>query len=227
MMTEKMDDASNDTTEALVDRILTLDAPNIRRQFISAIGGSFAEFKGAMADALRASHAFDKYAEGNNDYEWIALLIFGAVQGHLVAMRLFLDGFMIYSGNAQRQVLESIAMAVLCSKPKLGYLERFRNDEFTANKAIRDLLRNSVELHLNKGALDEFKSGWEFYHDFSHPSKMTIVLNQSLSEPDKTYIGGLYDSAKLKQYQMEAKSRVKLAKIIPGFVAGVRANLES
>lgn len=226
-MAEMTDDESNNPTAALVDRVLTLDAPNVRSQFISAIGGSFAEFKDGIADALRASDEFDKYAEGNSDYEWIALLIFGAVQGHLVAMRLFLDGFTIYSGNAQRQVLESIAMAVLCSKPKLGYLERFKNDEFTANKAVRDLLRNRVELNLNKGALDEFRSGWKFYHDFSHPSKMTIVLNQSISEPDKTYVGGLYDSAKLKQYRMEAESRVKLAKIIPGFVAGVRSNLES
>lgn len=207
-------------------RVLIDDGRNIRNRFTEALTDSLEEFVSVMASALQASGTFDVFASGDEDREKVAWLIFSAVQGHLISMRLFLDGFLVQSGNAQRQVLESIAMAVLCSKPDLGILERFSNDTYSSSKAIRDAIKYSDKLGLKRDAIAEIRDGAEFYHQFSHPSKMTIALYGSQAEPDASYIGGIFDPAKLPQYKKEAGSRVKIAKILPNFIAGVRRNLE-
>lgn len=215
-----------DEKASLVRRVLMNDAPTIRTQFAAVIGPHLEEFIPALAAAFHASGTFDSYAKGDSDRELVASMIFSAVNGHLIAMRLFLDGFLVHSGNAQRQVLESIALAILCSKPEKQFLKRFLNDEYSSTKAIRDVIRNASDFGASKKSIRAIKKGRDFYDDFSHPSKMTIVLYSFLSEPDKTYIGGMYDEAKLKQYRIEATSRVQIAKILPDFVAGVRRNLE-
>jgi len=212
--------------EALVRRVLADDGKNIRSRFSEALAESLEEFVPAMASAFQASGTFDAFAKGDEDREKVAWLIFSAVQGHLISMRLFLDGFLVQSGNAQRQVLESIAMALLCSKADLGILERFSNDTYSSNNAIRDAIKYSERLGLKKEAIAGIRDGAEFYHQFSHPSKMTIALYGSEAEPGVSYIGGIFDLAKLPQYRIEADSRVKIAKILPNFVSGVRRNLE-
>lgn len=217
--------ADNDRS-ALVRRLLVEDGRVIRDMFREELGDTLEDFVSAMASALQASGEFDLFAKGNENYEKIGWFIFSAVQGHLIAMRLFLDGFLVQSGNAQRQVLESIAMAVLCSKPELGVLERFDEDKYSSNKAIRDLIKHSKALGVNRNAIDEIKKGAKFYDDFSHPSKMTIALYQSEAEPETSYIGGIFDPAKLKEYRIEANSRVKIAKMLPNFIIGVKRNLE-
>ena len=214
-------------TADLVRQVLCENMPNVRTQFIDALADPLDIFVLAMASVLKASGEFDKFASGNEDREKVAWLIFSAVQGHLIAMRLFLDGFLVQSGNAQRQVLESIAMALLFSKPSLGYLQRFNDDKYSSNNSIRDVIRNTDKLGVNKDAVNAIRDGAVFYDDFSHPSKMTITLYSSLAEPEASNIGGMFDPAKLEQYKIEANSRVKIAKIIPGFISGVRRNLET
>lgn len=217
--------ASENDIETLVRTVLFEDAPNIRNQFMNALADPLAEFIPALAFAFRASGDFDVFANGNKDREKVAWLIFSAVQGHLISMRLFLDGFLVQSGNAQRQVLESIALAVLCSKPKLGFLKRSSDDKYKSNNAIRDVIRNLDKLGVKRKAMNEIKKQAVFYHQFSHPSKMTVALYSSFSEPNASYIGGIFEPAILKQYKMEAIGRVKLANMLPNFISGVQRNL--
>ena len=213
-------------TAALIRRVLTGDGRKIREWFTNHLSDQLEEFVLAMAPALDDSGALDRYAKDSEIGAKVAWMVFSAVQGHLISMRLFLDGFLVQSGNAQRQVLESIAMALLCSKPDLGILQRFDDDTYKSNKAIRDAIKYADRLGVSKIAIQEIKKGADFYHDFSHPSKMTIALYSSQTNPDASYIGGIYDPAKLPQYQIEAESRVRIAKILPNFIRGVRQNLE-
>lgn len=209
----------NDTeTAALIRRVLIGDGRKIRDWFTNHLSDPLEDFILAMASALDASGALDEFAKGAVDREKVAWLVYIAVQGHLISMRLFLDGFLIQSGNAQRQVLESIAMALLCSKPDLGILKRFDDDKYSSNKAIRDAIKYSDRLGVKRSAIQEIKKGADFYHHFSHPSKMTIALYGSLANPDASYIGGIYDPVKLPQYLKEAQSRVRIAKILPNFI---------
>lgn len=212
---------------ALVRRVLVEDGRAIRDMFLYELAEFVDDFVSAMSFALQASGGFDEFARDNESHEKIGWFIFSAVQGHLISMRLFLDGFLVQSGNAQRQVLESIAMAILCSKSELNVLERFNEDKYSSNKAIRDLIRNAKVLGVNRNAIEEIRKGAEFYHDFSHPSKMTIALYQSDATPDASYVGSIYDRAKLEQYRIEANCRVKIANIFPNFISGVKRNLES
>ena len=77
--------------EALIRRVLAEDGASIRRSFLEALVESINEFVPAMALALQATGSFDEFARADKDRQKVAWLVFSAIQGHLIAMRLFLD----------------------------------------------------------------------------------------------------------------------------------------
>lgn len=196
-----------------------------RSKFTNSFSEEVEEFIEAMVSAVEEWVKFNSRNSEDECRGKISNLIFCSVNGNIVAMDLFLTGHVIPSGNAQRQVLEVIAMAVLASKPDLGFLERFSQDRCSTNKAIRDVLRNSDELEVNKDSIRTIQESAEFYHKFSHPSLMTIALNSSFADPNNTYLGGFFDEGKLPQYKKEIVARVKLAKILPNLIQGIESNL--
>lgn len=218
---------ADDSAEVLVARVLRDDGSPIREQFWATLRPYLDRFISKMAESLILKDQFDEFAKDHEAKRMVGWLLFCAIQGHLIAMRLFLDGFLVQSGNAERQTLEAIAMAVLCSKPEEGFLERFDKGEYSTSKAIRDLLRRSDSFNVNKNAIKEIREGANFYDNFSHPTKMTIALYSVFTDPGRKYIGGTFDAAKVEQYEKEAKSRVKIADLFPGLLRGIQRNLES
>ncbi len=211
----------------LVRILFAEDSPEVRRRFHRALASELRQLVPLTSASIRSAIEFNEFASGYPDREKVACLIFSAIQGFVVSMRLFFDGLLVPSGNVQRQVLESIAMAVLCSKPNLGYLRRFDNDEYSSKNAIRDVKRSADNLSVKKSAIAEIDRMAKFYSLFSHPTKMTIALNSDFSQPSNLHFGGHFDKAKLPQYRREAASRIKLARILPPFVEGVRQNLSA
>jgi len=195
-----------------------------RAQFANRFGAIIEEFVKEMIPAVGEWGVFNSRSIGNEDRVKISNLIFCCVNGHIVAMSLLLAGHVIPSGNAQRQVLEAIAMAILASKPNLGFLERFSQDRYSTNYAIRDVLRNVDGLNVNKDSMHIIKEQAKYYHQFSHPTLMTIALNSSFSDPENTYLSGFFDKDKIPQYEKEIIGRVKLAKTLPNLIQGIESN---
>lgn len=210
-----------DSTVALVQRILTEDAPDIRRSFLDTLSSELEDFVAMMAGALDLCEQFQKFSDGDENREKVYWLLFSAVQGHLNSMRIFLDGFLVPSCSLQRQVLESIAMALLVSKPELGIAERFSNGKYSSSKAIQDVIRNAGTLNVNQRAMEVIKRSAKFYDQFSHPTLMTIASYSSFNEPEKRYIGGYFDQVKIKQYRIEAAAKVELAGLLCGVISGI------
>lgn len=143
-------------------------------------------------------------------------------------MRLLLTGYIVAAGNIQRQVLETIALALLSSCKTLDVCSRFTEDKYSVKNAVRDVLRHADKINANKGALKVLKEARDFYHDYSHPSMATLASHIGFSDEGRSlYVGASFDKGKIEQYQKEFEGRISLAGVIPNFVAGVIANVNS
>lgn len=213
------------TEKAIVANVLFADTSGVRQEFSECVREFLPDISESLACAIREMHRFEEFAADDENRGKVGHLIYGAVQGSLVSMRLFLDGLLIQSGNTQRQVIESIAMAVLCSKPSLSFLARFSDGTFSSSKAIQALINRSTEYGVEKGSLRELKENAEFYHKFSHPTLMTIAINSSFGDPSNNYYGGFFDPEKAGQYRIEGEARAKFLTIFPNLIEGIQLNL--
>jgi hypothetical protein len=216
----------NDSTVAQIHRVLTEDAPSTRQSFLDLLSTEIDDFAALMAGVLDMCDQFRQFADGDENVEKVYWLLFGAIQGHLSSMRLLVDGFFVPSCSLQRQVLESIAMALLISKPELGVAERFSDGKYSSNKAIQDVIRHADTLNVNQRAMEAIKQWAKFYDQFSHPTMMTIASYSSFEEPEKRHVCGHFDQAKIKQYKIEATAKVKLARILSGVISGIHRAME-
>ncbi len=180
-----------------------------------------------MAGAFDLCEQFQKFADGDEDREMVYWLLFNAVQGHLSSMRILVDGFLVPSCSLQRQVIESIAMALLISKPDLGFAEKFSNGRYSSSKAIQAVITNERALNIDRSAMEVIKTWAKHYDQFSHPTLTTIASYCSFDKPEKRNMGGSFDRAKIEQYRIDAAAKVTLAGLLCGVISGIRDGMES
>lgn len=142
-------------------------------------------------------------------------------------MRLFLTGYIIAAGNIQRQVIETLALATLCSCKSIDVLKRFLEGSYSSNKSIRDALRYATKINVKKDSMKVLKDSWNFYHKFSHPSNITLASHIRFSDEGGTIFGSSFDEGKLDEYKKEMAGRVNLARIFPNFVRDIQANVDA
>ena len=128
---------------------------------------------------------------------------------HIHSMVLFLSGYMVAAGSLSRQAIESIALALVCSEKDLGILERFMEDRYSTDRAVRDALRHAEKLTLNSDGVKALCDNQKFYSKYSHPTPLTIAAVMSFSEGD-LYVGAAFDEGKIEAYKKEVSSRVNL-----------------
>ena len=138
---------------------------------------------------------------------------------------MLLSGQTVAAGNLFRQVIESIGLALLCSGKSLDVLSRFMEDNYSSTAAVRDVLRHAKKLSLKGDALNALKNSQDFYHKYSHITKMTIAVGMSFEQRGGLYVGASFDNGKLDAYVKEVNGRTSLANVFPNFVAGVAANV--
>jgi hypothetical protein len=168
---------------------------------------------------------FDNEVKDNEKRAYISALVYTAITLHVLSMKLFLSGQTVAAGNLSRQVIESIALALLCSCGDLDVLRHFMNDKYSSTVAVRDLLRHNKKLSLNVDGLEALSYFQEFYHRYSHVTKATFAIGMSFSEEGGLYIGAMYDKDKAEAYTKEVKARLSLAEVFLNFIDGVAANV--
>ena len=203
---------------------VTNDDPDIRQNFRERYDRQVGEFCDAMADATIRWKAFDVGSDKIERKAFVSALVYSAITLHVQSMKLFLSGQPIAAGNLTRQVVEAIAIALLCSGKDLGVLDRFMVDKYSSNDAVRDVCRHWKNLNLLEPGVTALKEAQDFYHLYSHPTKMTIASITSFSE-EGYYVGASFDEGKVEAYDKEIAGRISLAKVFPNFVDAVDANV--
>ena len=209
----------------MITEELAGDDTEVRQYYTDHFKSQITDFTKAMSDAYINWKQFDDNIGKNKNKALVSELIYSAINSHIISMKIFLSGYIVPAGNLQRQVLETIALALLCSNSKLKVLDLFMNNKYSTNKAVKDVLNNYQKLNLKKTAIQTLKRYQVFYHKYSHPSQLSLASIISFSREGKLYLGASFDEGKIKEYTKEVNSRVSLAEVFNNIINGIRANV--
>ena len=210
--------------ESLLTELISDDA-EVRAKYLSHFEANANEFVDALSHAFMKWRSLDAELQGNEKRAYISALVHTAISLHFLSLKLFLSGHAVAAGNLMRQVVETISLGILCSGKDLGILERVMEDKYSTSDAVRDLLRHSQNLGLSGEGVQALRKTQKFYHQYSHPTLLTMSTFSSFSERGGLYVGAAFDDGKIDAYRKEVSARVSLAKVFPNFVDGVIANV--
>jgi len=214
-----------DQAQAEIFREITSEDSEVRGEYLKNFEKAAKRFAVSMARAFMKWRDFDNDVKGDERRAYVSAVVYVAITLHVLSMKDFLAGQPVAAGNLSRQVLECIALAFLCSGKELDVLKRFMEDKYSSNDAIRDVRRHHKKLSLKDDALEVMKRSQDFYHKYSHVTKMTIAGAVSFSQKRGLYVGASFDDGKLDAYKKEIDLRVSLADAFPNFVDGVSVNV--
>ena len=200
----------------------------VKEKFMAHFGGDLEQFIDSTAQAFLDWLKLDAASGQDQKKALVSGLVFSAISLHIISMRLFLTGYIVAAGNIQRQVLETIALALVCSCKSLNVIARFEEDTYSSNNAVHDAVRHAAKMNVNKDAMVILRDARDRYHMYSHPSKATLASEMRFSDEGRAvYVGSSFDEGKLDQYQKEMAGRVNLAKVFTNFVGGVKENIDA
>lgn len=205
--------------------LLTCDDAAARREYLRYFATEVDDFSDATSHAFIKWRTIDVNSRENEKRAYVSALVYMALDLHVLSLKFLLSGHLVAAGNLYRQVIESIALAILCSNKDLGILERFMRGHYSTDKSVRDVERYKKKLRLTKGGIQSLKNGQKFYARYSHPTYLTIASTMDFSEPGVIVMGATFDEGKLDAYQKEVRSRTNLAKQFPNILDGIIANL--
>jgi len=212
-----------DAREKIFTEITSEDA-DARREYLARFADDVKSFSAFMDEAFMRWRSIDDNIGKNEELGYVSGLVYTAITLQIESMQLFLSGHTVAAGNMFRQVLESIALALLCSSKGLDFLRRFIDDRYSSNNAVRDVLRNAARLGVLKDGLEVLKNAHAFYSKYSHPTKLTIASVIPLSGKG-VFVGASFDEDKLFAYKKEIKGRLGLARAFPSFITAVKLNV--
>jgi hypothetical protein len=203
---------------------LISDDTDVRIEYLKLFEANAKAFADYMALAFIGWRSFDNKVKGDIRRAHLSAFVYSAITLHILSLKLLLSGYTVAAGNLSRQVIECIALALLCSCKDIDVLTRFMEDKYSSTVAIRDVLRHYKKLSLKGDALEVLKKSQDFYHKYSHVTKLTLAIGMSFSKEKGLYVGASFDEGKVGMYTKEVNGRVSLAKIFPNFIEGVAAN---
>lgn len=107
------------------DKILfeiTSDDREARREYLKRFEDQARTFSAVMGEAVMGWRSLDDRVGQNERLAYVSGLVYTAITLQILSMKLLLSGQTVAAGNLFRQVLESIAVALLCSSKDLDVL---------------------------------------------------------------------------------------------------------
>lgn len=201
------------------------NSDEVRAEYLAKFREEARTFSLTMSQALTQWHRIEFGEEDALIGSTVSSLAYSAIMLHIQSMKLFLSGCPVAAGNLSRQVVDTTALALLCSCRELDIGTRFIGEQYFPADAVRDLRLHQETVKASPGLVQRLEVCQRFYHLYSHPTKMTVASYMSYSD-EGLYIGAAFDEGKLDFYAREIDCRMKLAELFPGLVQKVRANLK-
>ncbi|WP_175905996.1 hypothetical protein [Burkholderia seminalis] len=218
------------------------DDATVRTEFAAHLGAELDQLAVALAPCFEWMEPISNAADGAGTQQagLVAAFGLGTLDDLLVATKLLLSGKLAAAGNVMRQVVEGIAMAVLCAAdaplivdrkkagPVMGrYWELAWNSHHSvqAHHALRQLAWNAEQLRLRRLALERLERAKRHYNQFSHCGWATIASRADRHTPGLVYLGGHFDAGKLDVYQHEMQERIGLCSVLPQILTYLHESL--
>jgi hypothetical protein len=205
---------------------ITQDIADVRDCYVIEFKDEIEEFVQHMADAFLEWRCLDTEIGTNERLCHVSALVYSAITLHILSMKLLLSGHIVAAGNLMRQVIESIAMGLLCSTPSLGVLDRYIKGKYSTNKSVDQIIKHAKALGVKRESLKDLQKAQIFYHQYSHPSLFTVASHICFKTEGALYVGCSFDEGKVEQYRKEVNGRLSLAKVFSNFVQGVVNNVK-
>ena len=214
------------------------DNSEILNEFSGQFSKELLEFAELFSEAYKKYLELDRLIREteNEQKAYVSGLTYSLLDNLLTSVKLFIMGYQIPSGNLMRQVIESIALATLCSlKDKIRisttknktkdihFYTSFINQKSEAKSflALKYLEANYDNLGINEDAINALKKSRTFYHHYSHPGEFSLASTISFEKPGKSFIGGSFDHGKMEEYKKELLQRINFCKILPNIITGL------
>ena len=211
------------------------DNSEVLNEFLDQFSKELLEFAELFSEAYKKYLALDHLIKDteNRQKAFVSGITYLLLDNLLTSEKLFIMGYQIPSGNLMRQVIESIALATLCSlkdkiristkKKDIHFYTSFINhkSEAKSSLALKHLEANYEKLGINVDAINAIKKSRIFYHQYSHPGELSLASTMSFKKPIKSFIGGSFDHGKIKEYKKELLQRINFCKILPNIIEGL------
>ncbi|AJY03070.1 hypothetical protein SB768_25225 [Burkholderia sp. SIMBA_043] len=232
------------TDPAGMRRALLNDDEAVRADFAAHLGPELDQLAAALAPCFEWMDPITDAADraGTQQTGLAAAFGLGVLDDLLVASKLLLSGKLAAAGNVMRQVIEGIAMALLCAAdtplviarkktgPEMGcYWERAWTSHHSvqAHHALKQLEWNAEQLGVARAAVERLALAKQHYNPFSHCGWATIASRVARDTVGQVYLGGHFDEAKLGLYRSEMQERIGLCSVLPQFLEYLHATLET
>jgi len=207
--------------QLLREELVGIRDSNVQLMFMEMYEEMLEEFVDHMDAAFTKWSELDQAITRDEQSVIVTAYSYAALHHHLLAMKLFICGYFVASGNAQRYVLECMATCLLASSdPRIR--QRILEDKYSETKSITTLSKRCQSLGLNQDVIRKIEKEIKHYNKLSHPSLLALtstILASDLSP--KIVIGVHYDNAKKMTYDSEVKCRVGIASVLPSFIDSV------
>ncbi|CAE6701514.1 hypothetical protein [Paraburkholderia aspalathi] len=215
-------------TQIKVNILRDIGSPDndARGAFCEHFRAEIDEFATYMSVALNKwGEFFDGVPEDDERRRAVVAILFTTINLNVTSFKLFMSGHTVAAGGLFRQVIESVALALLCSAKDLPVLGQFMDDQYSSSNAVAHLVKFRKAAHVRKDALEPMTKAYKFFHKFSHPTKLTIASSVDFSAGGVPRLGAFFDPDKLKEYQKDVSGRISLSKAFPNFIDGVLQNV--
>ncbi len=224
--------------------IKELTSPNLEeldqftKHFPQEVVGFAESFSDVFKKYLELRHCAEKNAEktrpiGQKDF--VVFFSYQILDNLFTSFKTLLMGFQTASGNLMRQVVEGVAVVILCAtssqikrkdktKTKnFHYYECFKTDKSYArsHNSIRLLEDNKEIVRISDYGLEILKLLKEYNNRYSHPSFWSTSSFISIGNPGKMYIGGCFDEGKVEWYKQEIEARIQFCRKLPPLFDGL------
>ena len=213
----------NDLKEKTL-QLLSQDSAEVRHLFLRTFRREVSGFASSIAEALSGWHLWhDHFMKSDIKHEREDLcinLMLSVISLQLQSMQLFLSGFLAPSGNTQRQVMETIALAYLCADRRIDVYQKFLNRKYSVNKSIRDLKRHHKSMGVNFEAVDFMEFCLKQFSQLSHATNQSLGSSRT-GNGLGVFLGPGFDGAHIDSYKIEISHRVGMATKLCNIMVGV------
>jgi hypothetical protein len=199
------------------------DNAEVRSLFEKHLGPEVKEALLRIASGYRAYRELEDRVVLDLRAAYVEAYAFTALNSLITSTHLLVSGMIVPSGNMMRQYGEAIAMALLCSEPKLKVYERLKAapKKYPVHKCIYLLGNKKVQgtLGLNPKELAKFQRLSKFFGNYSHVSQLGLGSQFIFSKPGWLGLGGAFDLAKVEQYRHELSWRRTAGELLSAVAA--------
>ena len=205
-----------------------LAAPTpVMKEYLAHFSDGTQKFVAGLDAAANAWEAYSQDIEKERQpgAVWSSAHFFNAINCALISTRLFLEGYVVASGNQARHAIESLAFGVLLPFPATGTHRDWSSGKDIEYKAPERLARNSAHCGAKRESVEALRQQAKWFDRYSHPSRLVLASAWVPKSDAGWAFGALFDGEKLREYKKEMVNRVSLTRLLRSTFAGTHREL--